>query len=325
MCEHRCGTGDPVLLVAGVGHRTGPAFALGPIDLTVRPGEGVAVIGTNGAGKTTLIRLVAGLLRPHTGEVRIRGVQAHRSRQVSRHVGYVQQVKELPDGVTVEAYVEHQLKLRRAEPGRRDELIEVADLGRYRHQYARRLSGGNQRKVHIICAVAHRPELLILDEPTAGLDPLAREHLLDLLRGLKGHGVGVLFASHHRDELVGLADSVIALHEGHQVREASLGESIRLGARSDLVLEPLDPSTVEQLRCWTAQLAAGHDLIKTVDACDGTVRIGLCGGERAGFLEEVVTRAGHDGVALRAAAYSRPSLADIVRELADNPGAESPS
>ena len=229
-------TAAPVLSVSRLDHRVSPDFALRSLTFSVNAGEGVAIIGTNGAGKTTLIRLVAGLLRPSGGEVRVCGTPPRRWGQVGRHIGYVQQAKDLPDGVSVETYVKHQLKLRRADPGRYEELIALADLERYRHQYVRSLSGGSQRKLHVICAVAHRPDLLILDEPTTGLDPTARETLLELLGSLKKDGVGVLFASHHRDELVALADSVVVLHQGRQIKDASLDAVTRWGERSSLIL-----------------------------------------------------------------------------------------
>jgi ABC-2 type transport system ATP-binding protein len=315
---------DPVLTVSALQYRMSPSFALQPVSFTVDPGEGVAAIGTNGAGKTTLIRLISGLLRPHAGEARIRDIQAHRSRRVSRYVGYVQQTKELPDGVTVETYIKHQLRLRRADPARYEELLELADLGPYSEQYARRLSGGNQRKVHIICAVAHRPDLLILDEPTAGLDPTSRENLLGLLSDLKKTDVGILFSTHHRDELVALADSVVALHEGRQVHRSSVADFIQLGTRSELRLEPFDSSDSERLYSWALQLSTRHPLIETVHGGAETVRIELSEGQHNGFLEHIVTTAKKDGLTLRSASYTRPSLADIVRHLSNNSG-EDPS
>ena len=310
-------TAAPVLSVSRLDHRVSPDFALRSLTFSVNAGEGVAIIGTNGAGKTTLIRLVAGLLRPSGGEVRVCGTPPRRWGQVGRHIGYVQQAKDLPDGVSVETYVKHQLKLRRADPGRYEELIALADLERYRHQYVRSLSGGSQRKLHVICAVAHRPDLLILDEPTTGLDPTARETLLELLGSLKKDGVGVLFASHHRDELVALADSVVVLHQGRQIKEASLDAVTRWGERSSLILEAFTEAHLARLHDWAGQETQAGGPIRSVRTIDQGVRLDLADGDHQGTLAEVVARAHAAGLALRSASYFQPTLADVVRSIVD--------
>ncbi|MFF6879891.1 MULTISPECIES: ATP-binding cassette domain-containing protein [unclassified Streptomyces] len=310
-------TAAPVLSVSRLDHRVSPGFALRSITFSVEAGEGVAIIGTNGAGKTTLIRLIAGLLRPSGGEVRICGTPPRRWGQVGRHIGYVQQAKDLPDGVSVETYVKHQLKLRRADPARYEELIALADLEQYRHQYVRSLSGGSQRKLHVICAVAHRPDLLILDEPTTGLDPTARETLLELLGSLKKDGVGVLFASHHRDELLALADSVVVLHQGRQIEDASLDAVTRWGERSSLILEAFTEEHLTQLRDWAGQEAQAGGPVRSVRAVDQGVRLDLSEGDHQATLAEVVARAHTAGLALRSASYFQPTLADVVRSIVD--------
>ena len=310
-------TAAPVLSVSRLDHRVSPDFALRSLTFSVNAGEGVAIIGTNGAGKTTLIRLVAGLLRPSGGEVRVCGTPPRRWGQVGRHIGYVQQAKDLPDGVSVETYVKHQLKLRRADPGRYEELIALADLERYRHQYVRSLSGGSQRKLHVICAVAHRPDLLILDEPTTGLDPTARETLLELLGSLKKDGVGMLFASHHRDELVALADSVVVLHQGRQIKDASLDAVTRWGERSSLILEAFTEAHLARLHDWAGQETQADGPIRSVRTIDQGVRLDLADGDHQGTLAEVVARAHAAGLALRSASYFQPTLADVVRSIVD--------
>ncbi|MFF7490553.1 ABC transporter ATP-binding protein [Streptomyces luteogriseus] len=310
-------TAAPVLSVSRLDHRVSPDFALRSLSFSVAAGEGVAIIGTNGAGKTTLIRLVAGLLRPSGGEVRVCGTPPRRWGQVGRHIGYVQQAKDLPDGVSVETYVKHQLKLRRADPGRYEELIALADLEQYRHQYVRSLSGGSQRKLHVICAVAHRPDLLILDEPTTGLDPTARETLLELLGSLKKDGVGVLFASHHRDELLALADSVVVLHQGRQIKDASLDAVTRWGERSSLILEAFTESHLARLQDWAGQEAQAGGPIRSARTVDQGVRLDLADGDHQGTLAEVVARAHAAGLALRSASYFQPTLADVVRSIVD--------
>lgn len=312
-------TSTPVLQVSGLAYRVSPEFGLRDIDFDVDAGEGVAIIGSNGAGKTTLIRLVAGLLKPRAGEVSVR----HRRRRwgrVSGHLGYVQQSKELPDGVTVEAYVRHQLRLHRAEPARLGELLALAELESYAGQYVRTLSGGSQRKLHIITAVAHRPDLLILDEPTAGLDAAARQTLLHMLAGLKKDGVAVLYASHHRQELEALADSVVVLHRGRQAKDASLEDIARSAGNPRLVLESHPDADPGPLQEWSEGLLLSHEGVQAVHPTRTGAAIELHDGEHPEALGEIVALAHAGGIRLRAAFYNRATLAEIVRTIAQHQG-----
>ncbi|MEN8655042.1 ABC transporter ATP-binding protein [Streptomyces sp. 21So2-11] len=312
----------PVLQVSGLDYRVSPEFALRGISFEVEAGEGVAIIGSNGAGKTTVIRLVAGLLKPRAGTVTVCGIDARRWGRVSRHIGYVQQSKELPDGVTVEAYVRYQLRLHRADPGRLPELLALAGLESIAGQYVRTLSGGSQRKLHIITAVAHRPDLLILDEPTAGLDPGAQQTLLRLVADLKKDGVGVLFASHHRHELDALADSVVVLHTGRQAEGTSLADIARTAGNPRLVLETHPDADPGPLQAWSETLAARHGGVRAVHSTRSGADVELVEGEHPRALGEIVTLAHADGIGLRAVSYHQATLADIVRTIARHIGLE---
>ncbi|MFD4633989.1 ABC transporter ATP-binding protein [Streptomyces sp. NPDC058284] len=310
----------PVLQVSGLAYRVSPEFGLQDIGFDVGAGDGVAIIGSNGAGKTTLIRLIAGLLKPRAGDVRVCGTEARRWGKVSRHIGYVQQSKELPDGVTVEAYVRHQLRLHRADPARLPELLALADLESYAGQYVRTLSGGSQRKLHIITAVAHRPDLLILDEPTSGLDPGARQTLLELLANLKKDGVGVLYASHHRQELDALADSVVVLHKGRQAKGASLDDIARSAGNPRLALETYPDADPGPLQSWSERLLQSHEGVRAVRPTRTGADIELPDGEHPEALGEIVSLAHAEGIGLRAAFYHRATLAEIVRTIAHHEG-----
>ncbi len=307
-----------MLAVTGLGYRVSPEFSLRDISFDVRAGEGVAIIGSNGAGKTTVIRLIAGLLKPQYGEVLVCGISSRRWGKVGSHLGYVQQSKELPDGTTVEAYVKHQLRLHRAPAERYDELIELAELQPYVQQSVRTLSGGSQRKLHLICAVAHRPDLLILDEPTTGLDPSAQEALLKLLADLKAGGVGVLFASHHRHELEALADSAVVLHRGRQVEEASLGDILRRGAEARLSLATYPGlHDAEAVRRWSEEVRRTYPAVEALEETPTGVELRLRAGEHPALLGELVALAHAQGIALRSAGFSLATLADIVRSIAE--------
>ncbi|MFJ7769636.1 ABC transporter ATP-binding protein [Streptomyces sp. NPDC097107] len=317
------GRAPAVLQVTGLDYRVSPEFALRDISFEVAAGEGVAVIGSNGAGKTTVIRLVAGLLKPRAGTVTVCGTDARRWGRVSHHIGYVQQAKELPDGVTVEEYVRYQLRLRRAAPGRLPELLALAELEEYAGHDVRTLSGGSQRKLHLITAVAHRPDLLILDEPTAGLDPGAQQALLRLLADLKKDGVGVLFASHHRHELDALADSVVVLHAGRRTAATTLADIARTAGNPRLVLETHPDDQPGPLQEWAAALPDRHTGVRAVSPTPAGADVELTAGEHPRALGELVGLAHAAGIALRAASYHQATLADVVRTLSRHTGSET--
>ena len=308
-------TETPTLEVSDLGYRVSDTFSLKGISLSLGRGDGLAVVGTNGAGKTTLIRLVAGLLEPSVGRIRICGTSPRSWSRASQHLGYVQQAKELPDGVSVRTYLQHQLHLRRAAPERYGELIKRARLSDFETQEVRTLSGGNQRKLHIISAVAHQPDLLVLDEPTVGLDPTAQETVLNLLQELKREGVSIVFASHHRQELVALADSVAVLHQGRQIFDASLADMLRGNETTTLNLEAFVRQETPALQDWAAKLPGITSLVEEAVPTDTGVSIKLVDPRYKQALVEIVIAANAAGLSLRSATVSTPSLADFISQL----------
>jgi energy-coupling factor transport system ATP-binding protein len=195
--------------------------ALRGVSLAVEPGEVLGIVGGTGSGKSTLVRHMNLLLVPARGEVLVDGVDAAtwKKSELRRRVGLVFQFPEAAlFAPTVEedvAFAPRRLGLDEEEIRRRVReslgLLGVGDLAG-RSPFA--LSGGEKRRVAIAGVLAMGPEVLILDEPTAGLDPVTRGELLDLIRHLRDAGVSVVLVSHDLDEVAELADRVCALHDG---------------------------------------------------------------------------------------------------------------
>jgi ABC-2 type transport system ATP-binding protein len=172
--------------------------ALNGVTLRVRKGEIYGLLGPNGAGKTTLIRLIVGLLEAHAGTVTVLG---HRMPNVPvlRHIGYMTQAAALYPSLSVEENVQFFAAINGAEEGVKDAL-ELVQLWDRRASVVATLSGGMRTRCSLACAVVHRPELLLLDEPTVGVDPELRVQLWEDFRRMAEAGTTIVVSSHVMDE-----------------------------------------------------------------------------------------------------------------------------
>lgn len=239
---------DEVLRVAGIRHRYGTVEALTGVELDVTPGECVALLGPNGAGKTTLIGLATGLLAVQHGEVRVCGLDPRRA-TTRRHLGVVQQSMGLPRTLTVAELVRG-AAVRAGRPGAAagPVLTEVgiADLARRR---SGRLSGGQRQRVALAMALVGDPDLLLLDEPTAGLDVAARRAFWQTIAARRDGGVGIVLTTHIVEEAAAVADRVVVLHRGAVVAAGTpAGLSALLPDRTVSARTGLDEVALRALR-----------------------------------------------------------------------------
>ncbi len=204
----------PLAEAAAVTRRFDDVVAVDRADLTVAPGEVVGLLGANGAGKTTLIRLLLGLLLPTTGSVRLFGTAP--SRETRRRLGYVPQGLGLYEDLTPRenlAFAQHAFGVERR--------VLADDLRRFDDTPVGRLPLGVQRRVAFEQALAHRPDLLVLDEPTSGVGPLARARLWETIRDAADDGRGVLVTTHYMDEAQE-CDRLVVMADGRVVAEGSV-------------------------------------------------------------------------------------------------------
>lgn len=211
------------VLTRGLFKSYGNVQALRGLDLEVREGDVFGYLGPNGSGKSTTIRCLLDLIRPQAGLVRVLGLdpQAHPV-EVRRQVGYLPGELHLDENLTGQASLRffNELRGRVAEWAYIDELAGrlKVDLGRL----IRNLSHGNKQKIGIIQALMHRPRLLLLDEPTMGLDPLMQQEVLKLLREAQEGGATVFFSSHVIGEVEALAERVAIIRQGVIVEVAEI-------------------------------------------------------------------------------------------------------
>jgi Cu-processing system ATP-binding protein len=207
---------------AGLWKRYGRVPVLRGIDLAVRAGRVTALLGPNGAGKSTLIRLLLGLARPDEGTVTVAGTPVGDDPAYRAAIGYMPQHPHFPENLSGREVVRLLRELRGHAIPEDDELFEAFALGPELDKPVRVLSGGTRQKLNAALAFMFRPRILLLDEPTAGLDPVASGVLKARIGRVREGGVSVLLVSHLLSEVEDLADDVLLLLEGRVEFQGSL-------------------------------------------------------------------------------------------------------
>ena len=214
--------GAPLLVASGLGRRYGDFIALDGVDLELRGGESVALVGPNGAGKTTLLTILAGVTRPSAGTVAW-------AEGVAPTVGWVPQRPSLYQRLTTRENLRLFAALERAgDPdAAAEELIARADLGRFADQSASKLSTGTLQRLNLAIALAGRPSVLLLDEPTATLSPDQRHRLWAWLDELRGEGMALMFSTQSVDEAMRHGGRIVVLSAGRLLFAGSPAELVR--------------------------------------------------------------------------------------------------
>jgi Cu-processing system ATP-binding protein len=218
-------TGAPAVAVTGLRKTFGRLHVLQGVDLALQPGRVTALVGPNASGKSTLIKCVLGLVRPDGGQVTVLGEQVGNDPHYRRMIGYMPQTASFPDNLTGDEVLELLADLRPGETPDDGELRERLGLADATlAQPVRTLSGGTRQKLNVLVALRYHPPILILDEPTASLDPVASAALKDVVRARAGGNAAVLLSSHVMAEVEELADDLVYFVEGRVRFHGTLDE-----------------------------------------------------------------------------------------------------
>ncbi|QIX28704.1 ABC transporter ATP-binding protein [Nocardioides sp. JQ2195] len=231
--------------------RYGEKVAVDGLTLSVERGTITSVLGPNGAGKTTTLEVCEGFRRPQAGSVRVLGLDPTRQRaELLPRIGVMLQSGGAWSGVRAVEMLRHIAALH-AHPLPIDVLVDRLGLDECGRTPYRRLSGGQQQRLGLAMAIVGRPELVFVDEPTAGMDPAVRRTTWELLEELKADGVTIVLTTHHMDEAERLSDLVHVIDRGHLVASGTPFELTRSRERSTIrlvVTEPFPPGAPEALR-----------------------------------------------------------------------------
>jgi lipopolysaccharide export system ATP-binding protein len=221
------------LSATGVGKTYRKRPVVRNVSLTLRRGEAVGLLGPNGAGKTTTFYMIVGLVRPDTGAITldghdITGLPMYRRARLG--IGYLPQEASVFRGLNVEQNVMAALEVVEPDRDRRDQMLDEL-LGEFGIRHLRRtpslaLSGGERRRVEIARALASQPSYILLDEPLAGIDPIAVGEIRDLVSHLKDRGIGVLITDHNVRETLEIIDRAYIMHEGRVLMEGTPEEVV---------------------------------------------------------------------------------------------------
>ena len=306
---------EPVLSIRGLRKTYGTGVdALKAVDLDIRPGEIFALLGPNGAGKTTLINIICGIVTPTSGEVLVDGRNWQTDFRYAR-----ERIGLVPQELTTEAFepvwrtvtFSRGLFGKPANPGKIEALLRRLSLWDKRKTIMMHLSGGMKRRVMIAKALSHEPDILFLDEPTAGVDVELRRDMWDLVRKLRSDGTTIILTTHYIEEAEEMADRVGVISKGELIAvDEKTALMAKMGRKTlDIILaDPLAAVPLE-LSEWNLRLESdGHLLCYEFDSH----------ADRTG-IASLMRRLGDLGIAYKDLSTHQSSLEDIFVELVRQP------
>ncbi|HMJ79074.1 MAG TPA: ATP-binding cassette domain-containing protein [Iamia sp.] len=314
-------TDQPLIEAHGLTTRFGAVTALDHLDLVAEPGRVVALLGPNGAGKTTFVRHLATLARPDEGTLHVAGIDAlSRPADVRRAIGLAGQSASVEPAMTGRenlGMVGRLFGLDRREATRRaDAVLDQLDLADAGSRLVRTYSGGMRRRLDLGASLVGRPRLLLLDEPTTGLDPRSRSELWTAIRNLVAAGTDVLLTTQYLDEADQLARDVVILDHGRVVASGTPDQLKRRAGADVVEVRPHDPDDLTRVVALLDRIGDG-----AARADDDGHRAAVNAHRGADDLTEAVLALAHEGIAVDDVGLRRPTLDEVFLALTGRPAA----
>jgi ABC-2 type transport system ATP-binding protein len=299
--------------------RFGSLVAVDHVDLSVKAGEIFGFLGPNGAGKTTTVRILCGLMAPTSGKAVVVGHDVAREpEEVKQRIGYMPQSYGLYDDLTVEENLDFFGSVYRVlseeKRKRADDVLQLVRLEEVRKHFAGQLTGGMKRRLSLAVALVHNPELLILDEPTAGIDPPLRRIFWEYFRKLNKLGVTFFINTHYMDEAE-LCDRLALI---------SYGRLVAVGTPTELKRKAIGGERVELVSSdlsRTRAILEGSDLVREITVANGAIQ--LIVDEAASAIPKLTSLLGERGVDVLQVRQLQPNLEDVFIKLVEETGDES--
>jgi ABC-2 type transport system ATP-binding protein len=305
---------NPVISIRNVVKSYASGFqALKHINLEIDKGEIFALLGPNGAGKTTLINIICGIVTPSGGSISADGHDIVRDYRAARtKIGLVPQELSTDAFETVWATVSFSRGLfgRAPNPAFIEKLLRDLSLWDKRSSKIMTLSGGMKRRVMIAKALSHEPEILFLDEPTAGVDVELRRDMWTLVRGLRDRGVTIILTTHYIEEAEEMADRIGVINKGVLILVEKKAELMKKLGKKHLTLHLQEPirRVPPELESWGLELKSeGHDLVYTVDGANSIA------------ISALLNRMGELSIVVKDLQMQQSSLEDIFVKLVSEP------
>ncbi|MCQ2533013.1 MAG: ABC transporter ATP-binding protein [Clostridia bacterium] len=302
-----------IIKVDGLVKRYKELIAVDNFTMSVKEGEILGLLGPNGSGKSTTINCILSLLEYDKGSIKIMGKEmSPKAYDLKAQIGVVPQEIAVFESLTVEENVDFYCGLYIKDKALRkkyvDEAIDFVAIGEFRKFRPNKLSGGLKRRLNIACGIAHKPKIIIFDEPTVAVDPQSRNKILEGIKELNDNGATIIYTSHYMEEVERLANHIVIIDKGTAIAEGTVDElknMIKTGELISIEVKGLDNKVVDKIRDLPNifRVEYEEDILK-VEAGNGKHNV-----------LDIVNLIQNEGYAMRKITSEQPTLNDVFLEL----------
>ena len=304
---------DTVIEVRGLVKKYKELTAVDNLDLDVKKGEILGLLGPNGSGKSTTINCILSLLKKDAGTVKIFGEpMSPDAYDIKRRIGVVFQDVGVYDELSVYENIDYFCGLYISDKAKRKELvqraIDLVSLNDFVKFKPKKLSGGLLRRLNIACGIAHRPEIIILDEPTVAVDPQSRNNILEGIKKLNDEGSTIIYTSHYMDEVDFLCDDIVIIDKGKVIAKGTseeLKDMITMNEKISFTTKNLNDDVITKIKAFEHLLSYENK--------DGSIKLSFAHGD--GYLMKLIKLLDDNGIRYSSLNVEKPSLNDVFLEL----------